>query len=90
MYNKEKRRLEMQMLKDYEANKITMKILEHSSPSPKPRYRHLEITDKYQKLLKQRAKKEYNAREKSREKATRVVNNFYEYLQGNSTSKAGS
>ena len=47
LYNKEKRRLEMQMLKDYEANKITMKILEHSSPSPKPRYRHLEITDKY-------------------------------------------
>ena len=78
------------MMKDYEANKITMRILEHSSQSPKPQYRHLEITNKYQMLMKQRARNKHAGRENSSQKATRIVNNFYEFLHCNNPSKAAS
>ena len=49
LYTKEKRKLEVQMLREYDLDRINLKILEHSPPRDlmKPRYRYLEIANKF-------------------------------------------
>lgn len=49
LYSREKRRLEVEMLRDYDIDRVNLKILKHSPSREnlKPRYRHLEIANKF-------------------------------------------
>ena len=70
------------MLRDYDLDRINLKILEHSPPRDlmKPHYRHLEIARKFERILSKRTSQNLKAGERDPSPIRLSTEEFFDFL----------